>query len=541
MSKPTISDISTAVGAGRRAEALGPVPALTIASHPSAQRVGERLWLDALALGDEVALSRNGPDFVRPGHALGAPLADPFVSRRPLRFGPGQRRGAVRVRVDPGGTSVVAGEPLGEGTEFGPEELVGGVPIELAGRVVLLLHLAEREAPPAQTFGLLGESAGVRQVRRAIERVADLRVPVLLRGETGTGKELAARALHEAGPRRGGPFVGVNLGALPRELAAAELFGATRGAYTGATHEREGLFRAAQGGTLFLDEVGEAAPEIQAMLLRALETGEVHPVGAKSPVAVDARLVAATDADLEGQIRDGRFKAPLLHRLAGYEIRLPPLRERREDIGPLFYHFARAELAATGEASRLSPRDAHEAPWLPAELAARLVRHAWPGNVRQLKNWARQLVIGSRGLPQLRLEPRLAAELDAAPAAGFEPPRAPSSGPPGREGSERPSRPSGPPRRKAADVSEAELIAALRACAWDIKSAADRLNIPRPSIYDLIGRSPGVRTAGDLGADEIERCFRECDGDVGATALRLEVSRWALARRLKELGLVRRG
>ncbi|HEU4537176.1 MAG TPA: sigma 54-interacting transcriptional regulator, partial [Polyangiaceae bacterium] len=182
------------------------------------------------------------------------------------------------------------------------------------------------------------------------------------------------------------------MGAVPKELAAAELFGAARGAYTGSTHDREGLFRSAQGGTLFLDEVGEAPPEVQVMLLRALETGEVHPVGAKAPVAVDVRLVAATDANLESQIRDGRFKEPLLHRLAGYEIRLPPLRERREDIGPLFYHFARGELEATGEARRLAPADPYEAPWLPAPIAARLVRHPWPGNVRQLRNWARQIV-----------------------------------------------------------------------------------------------------------------------------------------------------
>ena len=203
---------------------------------------------------------------------------------------------------------------------------------------------------------MVGESAALRQVRAHVERIADLPVPVLVRGETGTGKELVARAVHLRSPRRDGPFVSVNLGAIPRDLAAAELFGAVRGAYTGAAQDRPGFFRAARGGTLFLDEVGEAPPEVQAMLLRVLESGEMYPVGGQAPVATDVRLIAATDADLEERIRDGRFKAPLLHRLAGYEIRLPPLRERREDIGPLFVHFAREELERIGEAGRPSCR-----------------------------------------------------------------------------------------------------------------------------------------------------------------------------------------
>src|SRR4029079_7925105 len=133
--------------------------------------------------------------------------------------------------------------------------------------------------------------------------------------------------------------------------------------------DREGFFRAAQGGTLFLDEVGEAPPEVQVMLLRGLETGELYPVGGPTPIKTYVRLIAATDANLEDHIRDGRFKAPLLHRLAGYEVRLPPLRERREDIGLLFFPFAHEELSAIGEAHRLAPEDPYAKPWLPAPLA----------------------------------------------------------------------------------------------------------------------------------------------------------------------------
>jgi two-component system, NtrC family, nitrogen regulation response regulator GlnG len=535
MTKSAIADVSTAAGAGRDVEAPGRVPALTIVSHPQAHRAGERFLLEAVAAGREVSLSRNAPDFTRADRALGVPLDDPFVSRRPVRFAAGPA-GGVRLLIEPGGTPVVAGAPVDGSAELTAEDLAAGIPLELAERVVVLLHLFDPEPGDAgHALGMVGDSAGIRRLRAAIERVVDLPVPVLIRGETGTGKELVARAIHDRSPRRGGPFVSVNLGAIPRELAAAELFGATRGAYTGATRDREGLFRAAHGGTLFLDEVGEAPPEVQAMLLRVLETGELYPVGADQPVAIQVRLIAATDANLEQRIRDGQFKAPLLHRLAGYEVRIPPLRERREDIGPLFYHFARQELEAIGEAHRLAPEDPYARPWLPASIAAQLVRHAWPGNIRQLRNVTRQLVISSRGHAQLRLDPllveELAADLAAPAPVGSIPEQSPIP----------PPELVGPPRRKPAEVPEHELLEALRACAWDLKAAADRLRIPRPSIYVLIDKSPNIRRAGNLSAEEIATCFRACGGQLDEMVVRLQVSKRALTRRLKELGLVQDG
>jgi len=520
-----IEDESTASGPAGAVAAGGLVPALTIIAHPMAHRVGERLVLAGLAAGRELRLSRTAGDFTRPGRAIGVPLDDRFVSRRPIRFT--ARDGRIRIAVEPGGTSVIAGAPIRDALDLAPDDLAAGVVLELSDRVALLLHGHDREVGAAgDALGMIGDSAGIRRVRAAIERVVDLAVPVLIRGETGTGKELVARAIHERGPRRAGPFVSVNLGALPRELAAAELFGATRGAYTGALRDREGLFRAAHGGTLFLDEVGEASPEVQVMLLRVLETGELYPVGGDQPVATHVRLIAATDANLEAQIRDGGFKAPLLHRLSGYEVRLPPLRERRDDIGVLFYHFAREELAAIDELHRLAPRDPQARPWLPAALAALLVRAAWPGNIRQLRNLTRQLVIEHRGLPQLRIDARLIEQL-AAPASND-----PAAPPVVANGSRR-------RRRKPSEITELELLDALRASTWDLAAAADRLQIPRPSIYDLIDKRPDIRTAGDLPADEIARCFQACGGDLDAMAMHLQVSRRALGRRTKELGLVR--
>ncbi|QSQ24266.1 sigma-54-dependent Fis family transcriptional regulator [Pyxidicoccus parkwayensis] len=531
MTKKPFFDESTVGARGRREPESEPrrIPALTIVSHPVPGRAGERLLLESLASGGEVLLSRNAPDFMPPGKALGLPLAAPFLSRKPLRLTPG-RDGGVRLHVDEDGTPVSVGRPVKGVLEWSREALAAGVPLELAERIVLLLHEEEEDLEEApDSLGMVGGSVALRRVRRHISRVADLDVPVLIRGETGTGKELVARAIHQQSQRRKGPFISVNLGAIPRELATAELFGAHKGAYTGSTRDREGYFRAAHRGTLFLDEVGEAPPEVQVLLLRVLETGELFPVGASAPLSVDVRLIAATDAHLEARIDEGHFKAPLLHRLAGYEVHLPPLRERIEDLGPLFFHFAREELRALGEAHRLDSEDARAEPWLPVSLAVRLLRFGWPGNIRQLRNVTRQLIIGSRGQPFLRAEPRLLRELDsgAVPLPSFTVDDTPVSAPSSKAGS----------RRKPSDITEPELLAALRENAWDFQAAADQLGIPRPSVYDLVDRSPNIRTAGDLSPEEILRCHEECHGDLEAMTRKLEVSRRALSRRLKELGL----
>ena len=515
------------------------VPALTIVAHPDPTRVGDRLVLGDLAAGGEVQISRISPDFHREGSALGAPLADVFMSRRPIRIAsaPGRR---IQI-VSNNGTAVAIGGVAYSEVELGPLAPGDGVPIALADRILLVLHLVEPGSPDVDRMGMTGSGLGISRLRRAIAQVSDLAVPVLIRGETGTGKELVASALHASGPRRHGPFVSVNLAALPQELAPAELFGAIRGAYTGAARDREGYFQAAHGGTLFLDELGEASPEVQAMLLRVLETGELYPVGDNAPVATDVRVLAATDADLDAQIRDGRFKAPLFHRLAGHELYLPPLRERSEDIGLLFHRFAREELESIGEVDRLEPADPAAEPWLPVSIALRLVRYRWPGNVRQLRNVTRQLVIGSRGQPYLQLPARLAAELDANAAcvtvAADEAMNEAMNEARNEAMDVAAAKPPPVPRRRPAGIAEPELIAALRAHAWDLKAAADHLGIPRASIYHVIARSPNVRTAGDLSPAEIERCHRECAGDLDRMAERLEVSRRALGRRVRELGL----
>jgi two-component system, NtrC family, nitrogen regulation response regulator GlnG len=375
-----ISDVSTIrrapVTAGEAGAELA--PALVIASHVVASRVGERLLLDGLKPGHPLEVSRNAPDFARAQGGVARPLADPFVSRRPVSL-EAAGGGAITVVAPPDGMAVEAnGEPLRGARTFGREAIEAGVVLQVADRAVLVLCLVDPSAG-GDAMGMVGESAAVWKLRRLVAQVADLDVPVLVRGETGSGKELVSQAIHQRSPRRRGPFVSVSLAAVAKEVALAELFGVRKGAFTGADRDRDGFFGAARGGTLFLDEVGEAAPDLQAMLLRVLETGEMFAVGSVEPAKADVRLVTATDADLESLVASGQFKAPLLHRIAGYQISVPPLRARRADIGPLAFHFARRELEAMGEGHRLEKADSYGEPWMPAALAARLLLHPWPG------------------------------------------------------------------------------------------------------------------------------------------------------------------
>jgi two-component system, NtrC family, response regulator HydG len=258
---------------------------------------------------------------------------------------------------------------------------------------------------------LVGRSAPMRALYELIERVAHSGAPVLVRGESGAGKELVARALHFEGPRKEGPFVAVNCTALPASLLESELFGHVKGSFTGATTARRGLFLEADGGTLFLDEIGDMAPELQARLLRVLEDGSVRAVGADASRKVDVRVVAATHQELEGRIREGRFRQDLFYRLNVVPLRLPPLRERREDIPLLVEHFV-------AQSRKRNPR-ARLMGFTPEALAA-LASAPWPGNVRELENLVERLaVVTTRewvDLPTLQLHaPGVAA--DAHPLA----------------------------------------------------------------------------------------------------------------------------
>jgi transcriptional regulator with GAF, ATPase, and Fis domain len=278
--------------------------------------------------------------------------------------------------------------------------------LEAERRIVTLTDEAEYLRAELRDLGrsgeIVGRSEGLVQVLHDLRQVAPADTTVLILGETGTGKELFARALHAASGRREGPLVKVNCAAIPATLIESEFFGHERGAFTGATGKRDGRFTLADGGTIFLDEVGELPIELQGKLLRVLQEGEFEPVGSSRTRKVDVRVVAATNRDLFRSIAEGKFREDLYYRLSVFPISVPPLRERGDDVVLLAEEFARQFAARMGR--RVEP--------LSPALAARLKAYAWPGNVRELQNVIERAVITARD-GQLNLE----RALPATPAA----------------------------------------------------------------------------------------------------------------------------
>ncbi len=257
--------------------------------------------------------------------------------------------------------------------------------------------------------GIVGRSHAMKDVISILERIAPSDVPILIEGESGTGKDLLARAAHAMSRRAGKPFVALNMSAIPENLAEAELFGHEKGAFTGAEQAREGFFAEADGGTLFLDEVGLLPPALQPKLLRVLQDGEYIPVGSRKARKADVRVIAATNEDLARSVKAGRFREDLWFRLRVVPVRLPPLRERREDVPLLVEHFVRKH------ALRLS-----RPPLLPdAEAMKALLDHPWPGNIRELEHAIERGLLLARGeaIVLADLPPELSPAADAGSAA----------------------------------------------------------------------------------------------------------------------------
>jgi len=299
---------------------------------------------------------------------------------------------------------------------------------------------------------VVAQSASMRRVLQTVRDLASNESNVLIEAESGTGKELLARAIHETSPRSGGPFVPVDCGALPEGMIEGELFGYLRGAFTGAVRDSEGLFGAAHGGTLFLDEVGELPLGLQAKLLRAIQEREVRPLGAVDARPLDVRLIAATNRDLAAEVRAGRFRADLFYRLRVVSLALPPLRERPEDVPVLASHFV--ERAARGtKVIGLEP-----------EALERLIAQRWEGNVRELENTIEAAVALAQG-------PRItAADLRL---SSFDQPRA---------------RLPGEIALSLAAYERACLEEALRRCEGDVRAAARLLGIGRSTFYRKLGK-----------------------------------------------------
>ena len=257
-------------------------------------------------------------------------------------------------------------------------------------RVHLRREVSQLRQAVAERFGfasLVGKSAKMQEVYTQIEKVAAARGAVLIQGESGTGKELVAKAIHFNSPRKSGPFVVIDCGAIPEALQESELFGHERGAFTGAIATKKGLFEEAHGGTLFLDEVAELAPGLQAKLLRALQDGEIRRVGGTKTLHVDARVIAATNRDLAAEVREGAFREDLFYRLNVFPIFLPPLRERREDLPLLVDHFL----------DRLAQEEGKPPKRLSPEALRAMMVYAWPGNVRELEHALERAALLSEG------------------------------------------------------------------------------------------------------------------------------------------------
>ena len=340
------------------------------------------------------------------------------------------------------------------------EKPVGLDRLLLTLRNALRLERLQRENREMQGYwrdelALIGESAGLRSVRALVERAAPSDVPVLILGENGTGKELVARALHELSPRAREPFVKMNCAAVPADLVESEMFGHEKGAFSGAVSQRRGRFEQADGGTLFLDEIGDMPAAMQAKLLRVLQDGEITRVGGTGEIKVDVRLISATNQDLDGLLRDGRFRQDLYYRISTVAVRVPPLRERTSDVPALAEHFVEAASRRNHWKTRRLAPDAIEL----------LAEQAWKGNVRELRNVVERALILSES------DPIQAADIRAAlPSA----PIAPRADPVPGEGT----------LRDLGEAYEREVIRErLRRSGGHVTNAARSLGLERSHLY----------------------------------------------------------
>jgi DNA-binding NtrC family response regulator len=337
---------------------------------------------------------------------------------------------------------------------------------------------------------LIGRSSEMRQVFRLGQRAAQSNIPILIEGESGVGKELIARAIQGSSERSGKPFVTVNCGAIPENLVESILFGHEKGSFTGATDTHLGKFQEANGGTLFLDEIGELRLDMQVKLLRALQEGEIDPVGSKRPVQVDVRIISATNRDLAEATRDGLFREDLYYRLNVFPIFIPPLRQRREDVAALARHFvARFAAEENKPVAGLSP-----------DAAEMLEKYDWPGDVRQLENTVfRAVVLCDETMLDVCDFPQIAA------AMGIEPSQ----------------------RRMTMPLARTET--AVRGGA--VAASA--------SPYSLLGVDAAghMRKLEEIESEIIRMAISRYDGHMSEVARRLGIGRSTLYRKLKELGL----
>ncbi|MDE2430136.1 MAG: sigma-54-dependent Fis family transcriptional regulator, partial [Burkholderiales bacterium] len=454
-------------------------------------------------------ISRFLPLFRHPG-ADGLPLGHGGISRDALRI---TRDSSDQLLLQPPKSRMVVevnGVEIDGPVQLSQAQIDAGVMLGLGRAILICLHWMRCLPKRNPASGFIGVGSAAILARDQIRQAAGTDFPVLLLGETGTGKEVAARAIHAQSKRASAALVTVNMAALNESLAAADLFGATKGAYTGAQTARKGLFAEAENATLFLDEIGNTPVVIQPMLLRVLESNDYRPLGAHQDHKSTARLIAATDQDLYSE----NFNQALLRRLESFVIQLPPLRARREDIGVLLTY-----LLSTSTLAMEHPVV------LPFALISEMANYDWPGNIRQLAHVLRRALLAL----QLGETPVLASLVRHSPE------RITHSSPPSTVTDFPAPQKNAGARKKLSDLSEADVLQAMESNDWCIQSAAQDLGISRPSMYKLLDTHSQIRHAEHIPPEELRQVLANHAGDIESCAAALKTPAEALRRFLKRV------
>jgi two-component system nitrogen regulation response regulator GlnG len=547
-----------------------PLPKLHLLYHIDLKRVGSVSHPNVeFEAGEWLTIGRGAPEFSTSAHDdAWLPLLDPTISRSQLKIRWLKDEHLFELEPDPAAKrkllSFRPGEP-GAADEIRQRvRLPPGASVAIEDRVLLGLDVSRlSNSIDEERLGLVGESSEMWRLRQEILEVGKFKKPVLILGETGVGKELVASAIHQHGQTPRGPFQPVNCAAMPEQLVESMLFGHTKGAFTGADANKEGLFKAAHQGTLFLDELGEMPISIQPKLLRTLQDGMVTAVGQSKSNKADVRLVAATNRDPEAEIKAGRLRADLYHRLSAHVIQVPPLRARRFDIPALFLHFLQQLRRDHPQLEGLWQGGLKWRPTIPLSFFIELMSYQWHGNIRELENAAektarRNLQEGPFQHPDLRATRMSPPEVQAevAPSAGSlraaSPPKANDNYL--LEASQR----LGIAKRTAAKFLDVEALALLFAnndetlstrikehaaeqlyktlCAHDFSQAhvAKALGLSAWTLIRLMQELGFVRPA-DLSKIQIEDAILQAKGDISKAANQLKVSEHGLKRRLGEL------
>ena len=483
----------------------------TVSFHPNVQCIGCRAVFELSNTAARFVIGRSTPMFCRSHSGDSCTLDELHISREAVILD--WHKGELCMQRSQGASRcMVESWELHDSHRFSKQQMLKGVSVLLGHSVVVILKLEAADSSlvsPDSCSRIIGHSRAMMQLKEQILKLARTESDVLLRGQTGVGKDLVAAALHANSSRRAQPLTVVNMAAIPSGLAASALFGTKKGAYTGSNKSQLGYFRSAHQGCLFLDEIGDTPLDIQPQLLRALQQREIQPVGG-DVCKVDVRIFAATDAPVDAK---ANFKAALHHRLAATEIQVPALQEHIDDVGTLLMHYLGAAARVQAKIPLL-PYPGMQATELGrwALLFHRLNQYAWPGNVRQLSNFCTQII--TQCSDNLQLPAAVVEALSDIGRAGVDE----SCG-----------------NAQAVTMSSISDICfdeAMIRNDFEISAVARQLAVSRQAVYRRVQRSQCYQLAADVTESKLRQLFREERGDIDAITHRLKVSKSALRSRL---------